>query len=95
MDEMNSVRAKFKCTEIVQRSHYEKENPVLYVAKFVPVMSGSKENEKFYHYSPSGSLELGTIKQMPFEIGKEYFLDISPAVVPVEEPQALPEIEGE
>lgn len=84
MVEVNSVRAKFKCTEIVQRSHYEKENPVLYVAKFVPVMEGSEENKKFYHYSPSGSLELGTIKEMPFEIGKEYFLDISLAAAPVE-----------
>ena len=62
-------RAKFKCTELTLTEHGHR-------AKFVPVTSGSPENEKFYKYTPGGSLELGTIKEMPFSLGKSYYLDI-------------------
>lgn len=53
------------------------------VIHLYPVMSGSKENEKFYRYSPSGKMELGTLNPKAakfFEIGKEYYIDFSEAV---------------
>lgn len=40
------------------------------------------ENTKFWEASPSGSFELGTINAAAaaiFELGKEYYIDISPA----------------
>ena len=47
-----------------------------------PVASGSAENEQFYKYTPSGKLELSTINADAigqFELGKEFYIDISPA----------------
>jgi hypothetical protein len=40
------------------------------------------ENTKFWNASPSGSMQLGCINQeawKQFEIGKEYYLDFTPA----------------
>ncbi len=74
---MKKVRAKFTCRaiETVDQGSGNK----IYNAKFHPVYSDDpkSENKKFWEYTPSGSLELGTIKQMPFEVGKEYYLDIT------------------
>ena len=67
-----TVRAKFTCTELTLTTYGHR-------AKFSPVTSGSPENEQFYRYTPGGSLELGTLKEMPFEVGKEYYLDITEA----------------
>ena len=69
---MATVRAKFKCSELTLTENGHR-------AKFFPVTSGSPENEQFYKYTPHGSLELGTLKEMPFEVGKSYYLDITPA----------------
>ena len=70
------VRAKFNCSsvETVDQGQGKK----IYTAKFSPVYSDDpgSENKKFWEYTPCGSLELGTIKLMPFEVGKEYYLDI-------------------
>jgi len=65
------VRAKFICNGI--------ENGTVHMS---PVISGSKENEQFYKYTPSGSLILSTVNDAAleqFEKDKEYYLDISPA----------------
>lgn len=69
------VRAKFECTHKVQDVNG-------WMITFKPVTSGSAENEKFYKYTPSGGLDIGTINDDAadqFEVGKEYYLDISPA----------------
>lgn len=79
---MSTVRAKFKCTKITQSEGGDKENPVLYSAEFAPVFGTageSEENKQFWKWTPSGKLELNTIKQMPFEVGKQYYLDITEA----------------
>lgn len=47
-----------------------------------PVVSGSKENETFYQYTPGGELKLEIVNHetaMQFQAGKEYYIDISPA----------------
>jgi hypothetical protein len=43
-----------------------------------PVVDGSPENKDFFKYTPSGKLELQVInKNVKFEPGKQYFIDIS------------------
>jgi hypothetical protein len=40
------------------------------------------ENTKFWQYSPSGSISLGTVNPAAweqFEMGKEYYIDFTPA----------------
>jgi hypothetical protein len=76
---MANVRCKFKCVELTQRHNHSTDLPVVHIVKFNPVTSGSEENKEFYQYTPGGSLELAVIKPSIFEIGKEYYLDISEA----------------
>lgn len=50
--------------------------------RLFPVVSGSEENDRFYKYTPGGSLHLAMINQSAFEqfeVGKEYYVDIKPA----------------
>ncbi len=75
-----SVRAKFRLQEYTTRiDHTGKELRTLIL---YPVTSGSEENKKFYEYTPSGKLELGTVNPeawAKFEIGKSYYVDFTPA----------------
>ncbi len=76
---MTTVRAKFVCDSVTSQRGYGEEK-VLYSAKFNPVYANgdpNHENSKFWKASPGGSFELLTIKMMPFEVGKEYYLDIT------------------
>jgi hypothetical protein len=44
------------------------------------VVNGSVENASFFKYTPAGRLTLAVVnKDVQFEEGKEYYLDISPA----------------
>ena len=36
------------------------------------------ENNQFWKYTPSGNMKLATIERMPWQIGKEYYIDILP-----------------
>ena len=69
------VRCKFKCTGVIDSP----EVGDLYDVQFKAVTGGSPENEAFWQWTPTGVLTFRTIKQMPFEVGKEYYLDITPA----------------
>jgi len=75
-----SVRCKFVC-QSVKKTHncFGKDPPFLFEAAFSAVTSGSEENKKFFQYTPSGRLEVGTYKEDVFEVGKEYYLDLTPA----------------
>lgn len=75
-----SVRAKFTVSSKEERMSYNGTKET--VVKLRPVTSGSKENEEFYKYTPSGNVDLGTINQEAadfFEFGKEYYLDFTEA----------------
>ena len=75
------VRCKFRCVSIETAESWDKAKwPVVYKASFSPVTQGSEENAKFYAATPSGRIEIGayTIAGC-FEVGKEYYLDITPA----------------
>jgi hypothetical protein len=69
------VRAKFKCTVKVETGD------TAHIV-FEPVVSGSKENEDFYKYTPAGRIDLGVVNEAAanqFEQGKEYYIDFSVA----------------
>ncbi len=67
-----STRCKFKCEEVIQgESGYE--------YKFIPVVSGSAENEAFFKWTPYGSLKFGVTEKREFIPGEEYYIDITPA----------------
>ncbi len=74
------IRCKFKCTEKYEREGWGPNGPrKLYGFKFSPVSGGTEENEKFFAATPAGSFEVGTVILDAFEVGKEYYLDISEA----------------
>ena len=88
------VRCKFRLDDITMRrghgpkydddgKHVGFEERVLYDAKFIAVSSDGldDENKKFWQYTPSGHLEVTTIRMMPWEamLGQEFYLDIIPA----------------
>lgn len=64
------TRCKFRCDSVTKTRDG-------FSAAFSPVMSGSKENEIFFKYTPWGKFEIGTTKEQIFEPGKEYYLDIT------------------
>lgn len=73
---MSKVRAKFVCNGLVE------DGGETIQASFSPVIDGSKENESFAKYTPSGNLVLditeGTPASKAFTEGEEYYLDITP-----------------
>src|SRR4051812_30060137 len=93
-----TTRCKFRVDEIgrrmgSKRTHDEagKEKwvpAVLYTIRMSPVYGNNDpkhENSKFWESSPTGSFELGTINESAaaiFEVGEEYYLDISKAPRP-------------
>lgn len=71
-----SVRAKFKVATVT-----ESEGGVKTV-KLHPVSSGSPENAEFFKWTPSGSIELGTINPAAaeqFKPGDQFYVDFTPA----------------
>lgn len=73
-----TVRCKFRCDSVSTQLSYA-NGPLLHSAAFSPVYSSepNHENKRFWDATPNGSLQVGTIKEMPFEVGKEYYLDIT------------------
>ncbi len=72
---MVTVRSKFRCDS------KEKSNDG-YHLHFSVVTTGSSENDIFFKWTPSGQLSMGTINEVAaeqFEVGKEYYLDLTPA----------------
>lgn len=74
-----NVRCKFRCDAVRKSAHWDKEKGFLYETSFLAVHDGSPENEKFFEATPSGNLKIGVHKEDVFEVGKEYYIDISPA----------------
>lgn len=73
------MRAKFY---VYSKTEYSGNDTVSVVLQ--PVTTGSKENEAFWKWTPSGKLEMGIKAESAkyFEVGKEYYLDFAPAAVP-------------
>lgn len=75
------VRAKFK-VDSIERSKYGSDTEIQNV-KLSAVYGGDKsseENKKFWKYTPTGNIALGTINAEAaayFELGKEYYIDFT------------------
>jgi hypothetical protein len=74
-----ATRAKF---HLYSKTEYSGNNGQTAVT-FQAVTSGSPENDSFFKWTPSGKLEMTIRKEVAdqFEVGKEYYLDFSPAFV--------------
>ena len=84
---MMTIRCKFLCQSITRSMSYKQneetkvyENVPLDTANLSVVTGTSEENKKFFASTPSGRLEVGLHNPNAFEVGKEYYVDISPAV---------------
>ena len=73
------VRAKFVCKLItpIQRDRADTQS-----VELEPVIDGSEENKTFFKYTPGGKIRLDVMNEeavKQFEVGKEYFVDFTPA----------------
>lgn len=78
---MIKVRAKFKCVKIERTMGAGQEMQTICLA---PVYSTDEddENAKFWKYTPSGRIELGTVNKAAgdnFELDREYYIDFTRA----------------
>jgi hypothetical protein len=83
-----SVRCKFKCSVIKQTADYS--GRTLYGVEMYPITNNtvhaadggkhesSEENKAFFSATPIGKFEVSSINYSGFEVGKEYYLDITP-----------------
>lgn len=74
---MSKVRAKMVCTGITPNINDQK------TVDFQAVTTGSEENKSFSRWTPCANLSMcisnETTAGDAFEVGKEYFLDFTPA----------------
>lgn len=84
-----NVRAKFMCYS-VRKTYTTKwvEGKAtlgyLYDYEFHVVHGDTEENKKFFASTPSGTVNLMSIRDDLFDPGKEYYLDFSPAAEPID-----------
>lgn len=75
------TRCKFTCVKTGEQKGWDEKDPILYSAELVPIVKynsvESEENKKFWAATPSGEFKIAVARQQPFEVGKEYYLDIS------------------
>lgn len=70
-----NVKAKFTCTQKIQKPHG-------FEIHMSAVCGGDEENDRFFKYTPYGELSLGTINEAAaeqFVPGKDYYLVFAPA----------------
>lgn len=80
------VRCKFVCTGVTKRKGWG-GHEFVYDAEFSAVTSNQSVSERaipdengiFFAATPSGSAKLSTVKSDHFEVGREYYLDFTPA----------------
>jgi len=72
------TRCKFECVGVTKRKGWG-GHPFLHDAEFQAVTSGSEESKSFFAATPSGKLNVATVVPDIFEVGKTYFIDITPA----------------
>lgn len=72
---MSSVRAKFKCVEVLKGEAGDR-------VKLAPVVGESEENKSFFKWTPSGQIEMGIMNpeaSAQFIPGQEYYVDFTVA----------------
>lgn len=74
------VRCKFKCVSKTERQHWNHaKGGKLFDYAFDAVTDGSEENRAFFEATPNGALRVGSVVDGSFEVGAEYYLDLSVA----------------
>ncbi len=78
------IRCKFKCVSTTTQEGSRQVDGVYqkcltYGAKMQAVYGDSEDNKKFWDATPGGSLEVYCVNQMPWVVGGEYYIDITPA----------------
>lgn len=71
------IRAKMVCGSVEKTGYDENEQ---YSIRLTPVTSGSEENEKFYKYTPGGTVIMEVVSPevaQNFKVGAEYYLDFT------------------
>ena len=80
------IRCKFTCVSITKRKAWVgAPSEFIYDTEFQAVTNhdtassraAANENVEFWAATPSGMLKLGTVRADHFEVGKNYYLDIS------------------
>lgn len=80
---MENVRAKFLCIEVKKYlgGTYDLSGKyvpgTLYNYRFSVVSGTSEENKRFFASTPSGHIELNSVRDDLFELGREYYIDFS------------------
>lgn len=81
-----ATRCKFRCVSVTQRegSVWGEDGKgcklgIVHDASFVAVTGGSEENQKFFASTPSGNLNVATVRENQFQVGKYYYLTIEEA----------------
>ena len=72
---MSQVRAKFLVHSVTETADGKQ-------VRLFPVTSGSAENTSFYKWTPSGSIELGTVNPEAakhFVPGRQFYVDFTDA----------------
>lgn len=75
------VRAKFKCMEI-KHAHSGSADYSAATVTLIPVWGDGKANDQWSKATPSGKLEMlitNPAAVSKFELGREYYLDFTPA----------------
>lgn len=79
-----SVRAKFVVQSYETRLDRSGDGAELRTVKLTAVYSDTPENKKFFRWTPNGTIEIGVLNPeawKQFELGKEYYVDFTPAFV--------------
>ena len=71
------VRCKFECVSVTKRKGWS-GHAFLHDAEFQAVMDRSEENKAFFAATPIGKLNVGTVVPDVFEVGKAYYVDLTP-----------------
>lgn len=80
---MQKVRAKMVCNAKGMKNDFYG-----HTCRLDPVYHNddpNHENTKYWEATPAGSLQLETTVEMPFVVGEEYYVDISPVPKEIEE----------
>lgn len=76
---MPNTRAKFKCNSVTKQEGWGGAKFV-YNAKFFVVTGNSDENKQFFASTPTGTIEIGTVREDFFEPGEEYYVDFTKVI---------------
>lgn len=73
-----STRCKARCISRTE-TEWSKDGKRVWSYRFTAVMDGSDENKAFFAATPTFNLEVGTVRDDQFVVGREYVIDFTAA----------------